>query len=100
MVERPARVEERIRIGDWEADIGIGKLGGAVLVTLAERKSRVSLIAMAKNKAALAVKAALWTALRPVAKQVSTLPYDIEKEFALHTNIEKELEAKGFFAHP
>ena len=38
--ERPEVVEARSRIGDWEADTVIGKPGGAVLVTLVERRSR------------------------------------------------------------
>jgi IS30 family transposase len=50
--ERPAIVEERSRIGDWEIDTVIGKPGGAVLVTLAERKTRLSLIALARDKTA------------------------------------------------
>ena len=45
--ERPEVVEARSRIGDWEADTVIGKLGGAVLVTLVERRSRLRLIALA-----------------------------------------------------
>ena len=40
--ERPEIVEERSRIGDWEADTVIGKPGGPVLVTLAERRTRYS----------------------------------------------------------
>ena len=51
--ERPEVVEARSRIGDWEADTVIGKLGGAVLVTLVERRSRLSLIALAPNKTSL-----------------------------------------------
>ena len=54
--ERPGIVDERSRIGDWEAGTVIGKPGGAVLVTLAERKSRLSIIAPAPNKTAQAVK--------------------------------------------
>ena len=42
--ERPGLVEERSRIGDWEADTVIEKLGGSVLVTLAEHKTRYSVI--------------------------------------------------------
>ena len=61
--ERPEVVEARSRIGDWEADTVIGKLGGAVLVTLVERRSRLSLIALAPNKTAKAVKAAILKAL-------------------------------------
>ncbi len=36
-VVRPEIVDERSRIGDWEVDTVIGKPGGSVLVTLAER---------------------------------------------------------------
>ena len=57
--ERPEVVEARSRIGDWEADTVIGKLGGAVLVTLVERRSRLSLIALAPNKTAEAVNSTL-----------------------------------------
>ncbi len=98
--ERPGIVDERSRIGDWEADTVIGKPGGAVLVTLAERKSRLSLIALAPNKTAQAVKEALLGSLRPVAEQVYTLTYDNGKEFAHHDEIAEALEAEGFFAHP
>ena len=42
--ERPEIVNQRSRIGDWEADTVIGKRGGHVLVTLVERKTRLSVI--------------------------------------------------------
>ena len=67
--ERPEVVEARSRIGDWEADTVIGKLGGAVLVTLVERRSRLSLIALAPNKTAEAVKAAILKVLQPLSAQ-------------------------------
>jgi IS30 family transposase len=40
--ERPGIVDERSRVGDWEVDTVIGKQGGAVLVKVAERRSRLS----------------------------------------------------------
>jgi len=40
-------VEERSRTGDWEAAPVIGKPGGPVLLTLAERRTRYSIIAKA-----------------------------------------------------
>ena len=57
--ERPEVVKARSRIGDWEADTVIGKPSGAVLVTLVERRSRLSLIALAPNKTAEAVNPSL-----------------------------------------
>jgi len=98
--ERPEIVDERSRIGDWEVDTVIGRPGGVVLVTLAERKSRLSLIALAANKTAQAVRAALLRLLRPIVDQVHTLTYDNGKEFAYHESISEALNAPGFFAHP
>ena len=98
--ERPEVVEARSRIGDWEADTVIGKLGGAVLVTLVERRSRLSLIALAPNKTAEAVKAAILKVLQPLSAQVHTLTYDNGKEFAYHMEIAKVLKADDYFAHP
>ena len=100
ITERPEVVETRSRIGDWEADTVIGKQGGAVLVTLAERKSRFSMIIKAENKTAAAVSAAITKAMAPYAANVHTLTYDNGKEFAYHQKVSDGLDAKGFFAHP
>ena len=100
ITERPEIVEARARIGDWEADTVIGRQGGAVLVTLAERKSRFSLIIKAENKTATAVSNAISKAMEPHAANVHTLTYDNGKEFAYHQQVSDVLDAKGFFAHP
>ncbi len=102
--QRPDIVDERSRIGDWEVDTVIGKQGGAVLVTLAERKSRLAVAIKAGNKTAKAVTAAITAAItdamQPLLQQVHTLTYDNGKEFAYHEKIAGVLGAKGFFAHP
>ena len=100
ITERPEIVETRTRIGDWEADTVIGKQGGAVLVTLAERKSRFSLIVKAQNKTAAAVSEAITKTMQPHASKVHTLSYDNGKEFAYHQQVSDLLDAQGFFAHP
>ena len=76
ITERPEIVESRSRIGDWEADTVIGRPGGAVLVTLAERKSRFSMIIKAENKTAAAVSAAITKAMAAHVANVHTLTYD------------------------
>ncbi|CAK8719919.1 hypothetical protein LDFHOB_09345 [Candidatus Electronema aureum] len=76
----------------------IGRRGGAVLVTLAERKTRV--IALAPNKRADSVNQALAQALLPYQDQVHTLTCDNGKEFALHQEFASTLQADCFFAHP
>ena len=98
--ERPEIVAERSRTGDWEADTVIGKPGGPVLLTLAERRTRYSIIAKAPDKSAQAVTDALLTALQPHADLVHTLTYDNGKEFAYHQTVAERLDAQGYFAHP
>ena len=98
--ERPEIVEERSRTGDWEADTVIGKPGGPVLLTLAERRTRYSIIAKAPDKSAQAVTDALLTVLQPHADLVHTLTYDNGKEFAYHQTVAEGLDAQGYFAHP
>jgi len=98
--ERPKVVNERSRIGDWEADTVIGKQGGNVLVTLVERKTRWSIIGKAPNRTAAEVRAVIVKWLLPLSEHVHTLTYDNGKEFALHQDIDKELRSDGYFAHP
>ena len=98
--ERPEIVDMRSRPGDWEIDTVIGCQGGSVLVTAAERKTRLSVVALAPDKTATSVKAALVASLTPLADDVKTLTYDNGKEFALHEEIARELNASRYFAHP
>ena len=58
---RPAIVEEKVRLGDWEADTVIGKGHQGVLVTLAERVSKKTLIAHVPSQQAKVVKDAIIT---------------------------------------
>lgn len=43
IADRPAVVDTRSRVGDWEADLIIGKDHHGAIVTLAERRSRLFL---------------------------------------------------------
>ena len=42
--QRPAIVDEKKRLGDWEADTVLGKQGTGAIVSLVERKSKLYLI--------------------------------------------------------
>ena len=98
--ELPIIVDERKRVGDWEMDLIIGRLDGSVLMTVVERKTRFTVIALAANEKAEAVKDTILGALFPLAAQVETLTYDNGKEFALYEVIAEQLNAAGYFAHP
>jgi len=97
---RPAIVERRVRLGDWELDTIIGKGHRQALVSLTERKSRLALIAKVPNKGAEGVTQSILKLLAPIADRVHTLTSDNGKEFARHELIAEALSADYYFAHP
>jgi IS30 family transposase len=66
-------VDERSRVGDWKMDLIIGTPGGSVLMTAVERKTQLTLIALAPNKTAEAVKNAILETLSLLAAEIKTL---------------------------
>ena len=98
--QRPAVVETRSRFGDWEVDTVIGKQHRQALVTIVERKSKLTLIAKVARKTADAVSEAIIRLLKPLAPWVHTITADNGREFSGHQKIAKALKAKFYFAHP
>lgn len=98
--DRPAIVETRSRIGDWEADTIIGKNHRQAIVSIVERKSGLTLIRKVERKTAKAVSQAMIRLLKPYRKNVHTITSDNGKEFAGHEEIAKKLQADFYFAHP
>ena len=96
--ERPAEAQARARIGDWEADTVAGVVGGAVLVTLTDRKSRFLRCARVEKKTAEHVNAAM---IAMLADQVRhSITPDRGKEFARHAAVAEELGVKIYFPPP
>ena len=62
--------------------------------------ARFSLLALAWDKSAAAVKESILSVFKPVAAHVHTVTYDNGKEFAYHQDISKELNSEAYFAHP
>ena len=98
--DRPAIVEARSRIGDWEADTIIGKNHRQAIVSIVERKSGFTLIRKVERKTAQAVTAAMTGLLKPYRSKVHTVTSDNGKEFAGHEEIAAALKADFYFAHP
>ncbi len=98
--DRPAIVETRSRIGDWEADTVIGKNHRQAIVSIVERKSGFTLIRKVERKTALAVSQAMIGLLKPHQKKVHTITSDNGREFAGHEEIASGLKADFYFAHP
>jgi IS30 family transposase len=98
--ERPAVVNARKRLGDWEVDTLLGSKRKDAMVTLTERKSRFVLIGKMKEKTAQAVQSQICTLLLPLKDKVHTMTSDHGKEFANHEQIAAMLNLKFYFAHP
>lgn len=98
--ERPAIVDRKTRIGDWEVDTVIGKRQQQALVTLTERKSMYTLLAHVTRRTATAVRQAMVRLLRHLQSSVHTITSDNGKEFAEHETIARQLKAGFYFAHP
>jgi len=99
--KRPAIVESRKRIGDWEGDTIIGShTKGAVIASMVERKSRFTVLAKSKNKTTVAVIKSINHRMLPIADLVHTVTLDNGKEFSLHGLMAAVLDADVYFAKP
>ncbi len=97
---RPSVVDRRTRLGDWELDTIVGKGHHQALVSLTERKSRLSLIAKVTRRCADKVATAVIALLKPLQLPLHTLTSDNGREFTQHATITKALKVGFFFAHP
>jgi len=97
---RPAIVEAKRRLGDWEGDTIIGKRHRGAIVSLVERKSRYTQLSLSKDKTAQQVRDHIIRSLKPIRKKVHTMTFDNGREFADHETIASQLNAKVYFAHP
>ena len=98
--ERPSIVDSQSRYGDWELDTIIGKDHKQAIVSLTERKSKLSLMAKVSRKTADLVSKAIIGLLSPIADRVHTMTSDNGKEFAQYETMAKALDADFYFAHP
>lgn len=98
--KRPAVVEERSRIGDWELDTIIGARHKQAIVSLRERKGRFALLAKVERKTSNNVSAAVISLLEPFRGCVHTITSDNGREFAGFKVIEEKTQADFYFADP
>ncbi len=98
--ERPAVVDERARIGDWELDTIHGSPRGGNLVSAVERRSGLTRLGKVANRQAAEVRTITTRCLAEVSDRVLTMTSDNGKEFADHQGISKDLGADFYFAHP
>ena len=97
---RPAVVDRRNRVGDWEGDTVIGKGHSGVLLTMVERKTLYTIIVRLDSKRADLLAEATVCNMSHLKSKIKTITFDNGLEFAAHKAIAKGLEADIYFAHP
>ncbi|MHC4882432.1 MAG: IS30 family transposase [Planctomycetota bacterium] len=83
--KRPAIVDRKIRIGDWEGDTVVGKNHQGALVTLVDRKSKLTLMGKVDRYTAEAVEQAIIALMDMLPRRTYTLTVDTGKvEIAIY----------------
>jgi IS30 family transposase len=98
--ERPDIVEEKGRFGDLEIDTMIGRNHQGALVTVVERATLYTTIALVSHKTAEKVTNATIRLLKPFKGYLQSITADNGKEFADHETISMQLNVDFYFAHP
>lgn len=96
---RPAIVDERSRIGDWELDTIHGSRRNG-LVTAVERKAGLTRLGKVSRRGAAEVCSTTMGRFEAERDLVLTLTSDNGKEFADHKLLSDGLNADFYFAHP
>ena len=96
---RPAVVDERSRIGDWELDTIHGTRRNG-LVTAVERKAGLTRLGKISRRGAAEVCCTTMGRFEAERDLVLTLTSDNGKEFADHKLLSDGLNADFYFAHP
>lgn len=98
---RPEIINNKERVGDWEIDTIIGKNNQGAIVTICERKTKMTIIRkLDKGKDAQALARTVFLALVPYKDRVHSITADNGSEFAAHKKIAKTLNIEFYFAHP
>ena len=98
--ERPAIVEKKCRLGDFEIDLVIGKDHKGALLTINDRSSGVLFMSKVESKEARIIQLKTIELLQDWKPLIKTITSDNGKEFANHQTIAEALEIDYYFAKP
>lgn len=99
--KRPKAVDGRKRAGHWEGDLVCGLGGTGYLVTLAERKTRYTLVSYVATKETDVVMSEVVRMLGDIPRMaLKTLTFDNGKEFANHKLVTDKLGLPVYYAKP
>ena len=98
--QRPAIVEQRARVGDWEVDTIVGPDRKQAILTIIERKTLFTLLIKLQTTEADITRTKIINALSSYKALVYTITSDNGHEFYDHKTIAETLGAEYFFTHP
>jgi transposase, IS30 family len=97
---RPLHIENRAQIGHWEADTIVGPHHGSAILSIVERKSGYTLLALLPDRSAASTYRAMVALLEPIAHKVKTITTDNGGEFAWHEKLDASLGCLSYFCRP
>ncbi len=97
---RPQYVENRAQVGHWEADTIVGPHHGSAILSIVERKSGYTLLALLPDRSAASTYQAMVRLLQPIAHKVKTITTDNGGEFARHEKLDAALGCLSYFCRP
>lgn len=102
IVKRPKIVEKKCRLGDWEGDTIIGPKHQGVILSLVDRKSKLTLLAKMEGKHAKQVPGLIKQCFKGLPKKITghSITFDNGKEFSHHEKISKQNKLRCYFATP
>ena len=100
ITQRPAIVEDKSRIGDWEGDTIIGAKQQMSILTYADRHSKFTLLKKMEHKTAENVRRNTVERMSQLPHPPLTITYDNGKEFSAHELIAEALKTACYFATP
>lgn len=98
--KRKRNANKRKKIGHMERDLIVGTKHKGALLTIVDRKSRMTFAVKVNGKSSKEIHKATLKALNPIKSILSSVTNDNGKEFASHKKTERRLGAKIYFTHP
>ncbi len=98
--ERPAVVDEKTRIGDWEMDTIVGKDQKSGLLVATERRTKFTVVRKVNNFKASDMAEAAISSMKKFQEKIFSITLDNGKEFYRHQTFAKKLGAKTYFCRP
>lgn len=98
---RPAEIDRRERVGDWEGDTIVGANHSGGVLSLVERKTGYTILAKVDRlQAKLVANKIVRRLQRLPGSQRRSATFDNGKEFAAHERLRKTLNLAIYFANP